>query len=232
MSAGLLVVRPEPGNARTAARLRAAGGAVLGWPLFVAMPVPWPVPDTSPHDALLVTSANAIRHAGPGLARLSHLPVIAVGVETATLARATGLTVAAVGDGGVTAALAAGVCIGLTRPLHLAGREHVASGHPAVIVYESADVAVDARAFAAAAAGQIVLLHSVRAAQRVAALLERREAVSIVALSEAVRDAAGPGWKIACAAAVPTDAALCALALAVARERAIDPAAGAGDKGP
>jgi uroporphyrinogen-III synthase len=232
VSAGLLVVRSEPGNARTSGMLRAAGAAVLGWPLFVAAPVPWPVPDTSPHDALLVTSANAIRHAGPGLTQLAHLPVIAVGGETATLARAAGLTVAAVGDGGVTTALAAGLSIGLTRPLHLAGREHVASGHPAVIVYESADVAVDAAAFAAAAADRIVLLHSVRAAQRVATLVARRETVGIVALSEAVRDAAGPGWRHANAAAVPTDAALCSSALIAAGERAIDPAAGAGDKGP
>ena len=36
---GLLVVRPEPGNARTIARLRAGGGAVLGRPLFAAAPI-------------------------------------------------------------------------------------------------------------------------------------------------------------------------------------------------
>lgn len=232
MSRGLLVVRPEPGNARTAARLRAAGGTLLSWPLFVAAPVTWAMPDVATHDALLVTSANAIRHAGPGLARLAHLPVIAVGRETASIAAAAGLSIAAIGDGGVTAALAQGAAIGLTRPLHLAGREHVASGHPAIIVYESADVAVDAAAFAAAAADRIVLLHSVRAARRVAMLVDRRATIGIVALSQAVRDAAGPGWRLARTAAVPTDAALCSIALAAAGERAIDPAAGAGDKGP
>ena len=225
----LIVVRPEPGNARTVARLRAGGGDVLAWPLFAAQPVAWDVPDPAAHDALLVTSANAVRLAGAGLARLAALPVIAVGAETAAVARAAGLRVAAVGAGGVAEALAAGCAAGLARPLHLAGREHVDSGHPTAIVYASADVATDAPAFAAAARGRIVLLHSVRAAMRVAALLpEARRETGIAALSDAVRAAAGDGWGLTLVAATPTDAALCAGAL----ERAIDRAAGAGDKRP
>jgi uroporphyrinogen-III synthase len=175
----------------------------------------------------LVTSANAIRLAGPGLARLRHLPVIAVGDETAAVVAAAGLRVAAVGDGGVAAALAAGRSAGLTRPLHLAGREHVDSGHPTAIVYASIAVAADPAAFAAAAAGHIVLLHSVRAARRVAALVpDRRSDVAIAALSPAVAAAAGAGWATVDIATHPTDAALCARAL----ERAIDRAADGGDK--
>jgi uroporphyrinogen-III synthase len=98
-----------------------------------------------------------------------------------------------------------------------------------VIVYASADVTTDGAAFAAAARGRIVLLHSVRAATRVAALLPaaRRE-TGIAALSDAVRAAAGDGWGLTLVAGTPTDAALCAGAL----ERAIDRAAGAGDKRP
>ena len=226
---GLLVVRPEPGNARTVARLRAGGGTVTGWPLFAAAAIDWTPPDPTDFDALLVTSANAVRLAGGGLARLAPLPVIAVGAESAAVARGAGLRVAATGDGGVAEALAAAQAAGLTRPLHLAGREHIDSGHPTVIVYASADVKTDAADFAAAAAGRIILLHSVRAAGRVADLIgPARAGIGIAALSPAVRDAAGGGWAFAGAAATPRDAALCDLALA----RAIDPAAGGGDKRP
>lgn len=224
---GLLVVRPEPGQSRTAARLRASGGNVLGWPLFAAAPVTWTAPDPDRFDALLVTSANGVRLAGPELARLAGLPVIAVGAESAAVARAAGLTVTVTGDGGVADALAQARTAGFTRPLHLAGQEHVASGHPTVIVYASADVATDAAAFANAAHHRIVLLHSVRAARRVADLIDAtRQAVAIAALSPAVHTAAGDGWAFADVAPTPTDAAVCALAL----QRAIDPAAGGGDK--
>jgi uroporphyrinogen-III synthase len=229
VSQGLLVVRPEPGNARTVARLRAGGGEALGWPLFMPAPVDWAAPDPAAYDALLVTSANAIRLGGAALSRLADLPVIAVGDETAAVARAAGLRVAAIGDGGVDAALAAGRSAGLTRLLHLAGREHVDSGHPTVIVYASADATTDGDAFAAAARGRIVLLHSVRAAERVAALIPAdRRTIGIAALSPKVRAAAGEDWDVALTASVPTDAALCSLAL----QRAIDRAAGAGDKRP
>lgn len=227
MTRRLLVVRPEPGNARTVARLREAGGEVRGWPLFAAAPVPWTMPDPGDHDALLVTSANAVRYAGAGLDALAALPVIAVGAESAKVARCAGLTVAATGDGGVADALAAARVAGLSRPLHLAGQEHVDSGHPTVIVYASRDLPVDAADFRAAAAGRIVLLHSARAASRVADLLARdRQTVEIAALSAGVRNVAGDGWASVSVAAAPNDAALCKVAL----ERAIDRAPGCGDK--
>jgi uroporphyrinogen-III synthase len=224
---GLLVVRPEPGQSRTAARLRAGGGDVLGWPLFAAAPVAWTAPDPGDFDALLVTSANGVRLAGAELTRLAALPVIAVGAESAAVARAAGLTVAVTGDGGVAEALIAAHAAGLARPLHLAGQEHIASGHPTLIVYASADVPTDAAAFAHAARGRIVLLHSVRAARRVADLTgPARQDVAIAALSPTVQAAAGDGWALTAVAPTPTDAALCALAL----QRAIDPAPGGGDK--
>ena len=222
----LIVVRPEPGLSRTAARLSECGATVTAWPLFAAAPVAWEVPDAARFDALLVTSANAVRHAGAGLARLAHLPVVAVGAESAAVARTAGLTVAATGDGGVDRALAAARAAGFVRLLHLAGREHVDSGQPTAIVYASADMPADPAAFSAAAAGGIVLLHSVRAAGQVAALVSERGTTGIAALSPAVLAAAGTGWRDAVSAPEPTDAALCALVL----QRAIDPAAGAGDK--
>lgn len=101
---GLIVVRPEPGNARTVARLRAGGGDALAWLLFAAQPVAWGVPDPAAHDALLVTSATRCG-CGTGLARLMALPVIAVGAETAAVARRPARRRA--GTGGVVEALAA-----------------------------------------------------------------------------------------------------------------------------
>lgn len=95
---GVLVVRPEPGSTRTLARLHALGVDAAAFPLFATVPVPWDAPDPAAHDALLITSANAVRHAGPTLAALAHLPVIAVGAQTAEAARGAGLSAAA-GDG-------------------------------------------------------------------------------------------------------------------------------------
>ncbi|MBI0475619.1 uroporphyrinogen-III synthase [Sphingomonas sp. MA1305] len=223
-----LVVRPEPGNAATVARLRTLGVEAQGWPLFAVAPVGWLPPDPADFDSLLVTSAQAIRHAGPGLARLAALPVIAVGPASAAAARAAGLRVAAMGEGDAVAALAAGRAGGLIRPLHLAGRDHVTTGCPTIVVYASDAVPVDARAFAAAADGAVVLLHSARAASRVAALIPpaRRGAVALAAISPAVLAAAGAGWGRAAASAVPDDGKLCVLA------QAIDRAGPGGDKGP
>ncbi|WP_210357451.1 uroporphyrinogen-III synthase [Sphingomonas beigongshangi] len=223
---GSLVVRPEPGNARTLARLRAAGGDALGWPLFAVEPVEWAPPDPATFDSLLVTSAQAIRHAGPQLRMLAMMPVIAVGQATASVARAAGLQVSITGTRDVAAVLTTAAEAGLVRPLHLAGRDHVATGSPTAIVYDSVALPVDAAAFAAAAAGRLVLLHSARAARRVAALIPQgeRHDVSIVALSPAVACAAGSGWRAVAAAAQPVDATLVALA------QSIDRAAGGGDK--
>lgn len=226
--AGALVVRPEPGNAATLARLRGMGLEAIGWPLFAAVPTDWTAPDPSSFDAVLVTSAQAVRLAGAPLSALAHLPVIAVGAATATAARSAGLTVVATGERDVAAALAAGAAAGLHRPLHLAGRDHVATGHRTVIVYASAALAVDRAAFVRAAAGRVVLLHSSRAAASVAALVAPadRGAVAVAAISPAVLAAAGQGWRIAAAAPHPGDAALCALA------QAIDRSGPRGDKGP
>ncbi|WP_271299931.1 uroporphyrinogen-III synthase [Sphingomonas sp. CV7422] len=223
---GALVVRPAPGDARSLARLHAGGGDAIGWPLFAATGVAWTPPAAAGFDSLLLTSTNAIRHAGDGLAVFAALPVIAVGSQTARVAAAAGLDVAVTGAGGVAAALAAADAAGLRRPLHLAGRDHVASGHPTAIVYASVALPVDAAAFAAAATDRVVLLHSVRAARRVADLLaDRRARSAIAALSPAVCAAAGTGWAAAATAASPDDTSVCTLALSM-----IDRAAGGGDK--
>lgn len=223
-----LVLRPEPGNARTVAALRGAGIDAVGVPLFAVRGLPWQVPDPSGFDALLLTSANAVRLAGAGLASLAALPVVAVGAATATAARAAGLRVALTGNGDAATVVAAAAAY--PRLLHLAGREHVAlSGVARAIVYASEAVAVAPEQLTAAVDG-VVLLHSARAAARFAVLARDlpHDRVRVAALSAAVAVAAGKGWKRVAIADAPSDAHL----VAAAAMLAIDPARGRGNNTP
>ena len=68
----VVVLRPEPGNTRTATALRALGMDVRQIPLFAVVPVDWTSPDPARFDALLLTSANAVRRAGIGVEALKH----------------------------------------------------------------------------------------------------------------------------------------------------------------
>lgn len=209
MTRALAVLRPEPGNTATAGRIEALGLRAIRLPLFAIRPVAWTPPDTAHYDALLLTSANAVHHAGPGLGAL-RLPVVAVGEATARAARAAGLCVETVGDGDAAAAVRAS---GGRRLLHLAGQDRVDAGVDAITVYAAEPVPV---ASVAMLADCVALLHSARAAQRLAGLLQRNAVtgVRIAALSAAVR-AAGPD----CPGAVadrPDDAALVALAARLA----------------
>jgi len=209
-----LVLRPEPGNARTCAALAAAGMAPVALPLFTAVSLAWSPPDPGDFDALLLTSAQAVRLAGDGLARLAGLPVVAVGAATAAAARAAGLPVAIVGEGDAAAAVARAAAY--PRLLHLAGREHVAQpGAVALAVYASEAVAVAPDALAAAL-DAVVLLHSARAAQHFVTLAETlpRRRIRLAALSPVVAAAAGAGWATVTIADRPTDTALIQAALA------------------
>jgi uroporphyrinogen-III synthase len=199
----LAVLRPEPGNAVTAAAVEARGLVAIRLPLFAVRPIAWTSPGPAGFDALLVTSANALRHGGPGLAALRHLPVLAVGEATAEAARAAGFTVERTGVADA-AALVAGEP---RRLLHLAGRDRVAvPGTEAVAVYAADVLPADARALA----GSVALLHSARAARRLRMIAPGD--VVIAALSPAVAAAAGDGWTAVHAARAPTDAALLDLA--------------------
>lgn len=218
----LIVLRPEPGNAGTCAAIRAAGGTATALPLFEVRPVMWQAPDPAGFDALVLTSANAVRHAGPPLARFAHLPVVAVGAATARAAEAAGLAVAAVGagDAGDLSPLLAR--IGSRSPLHLTGREHrdLGAGR-AIAVYASEVIeGVDA----APLIGATALIHSARAGQRLSAVVDAadldRAAIAVAAISPAALAAAGAGWAAAITAPVPRDDALIAAALSIDRPTA------------
>ena len=79
----LAVLRPEPGARATVERARAMGLDAFAMPLFKVEAVAWDVPDPNEFDALLLTSANAVRHGGAGLRRVLDSPVHAVGEATA-----------------------------------------------------------------------------------------------------------------------------------------------------
>jgi uroporphyrinogen-III synthase len=207
----IVVLRPEPGNAATATRVEQAGLVALRLPLFCVAAVAWTVPDPAQFDALLLTSANAVRHGGEGLARLRELPVVAVGEATARAARAAGFTVLLTGSGDAASVTAATT----GRLLHLAGREHHAvAGAMTIVVYATEPLPVDGSLFA----GSVALVHSARAAARLAAIVEgeARESIVIAALSPAVAAAAGDGWRAVEASDMPRDEALVALAVRLA----------------
>lgn len=216
MSRAAVVLRPQPGAAATLRRLQALGLSARAVPLFAVEPVAWDPPDLAPVDALLVTSANAMRHGGPALTQLADRPVVAVGEATARAARAAGFTVALVGDSDAAAVVARARGAGWPRLLHLAGEDRVALPDvPAITLYASRAVAVPPGRLAGLR-GTVVLLHSARAAGRLSELVARRGDIRLAAISAAVADAAGAGWQSVAFPAQPDDALLCALARGLA----------------
>lgn len=209
----LIILRPEPGATATASRAEALGLSVRRHPLFTAEPVAWTMP-AGEFDALLVTSAAAIRLAGT----LPDLPVHAVGEASAAAARTAGLRVLSVGRGGVDALLA-GLEDG-DRLLHLAGEERILPAGPrqhivSVSVYRMVPLAPPE---AAALEGSVALVHSPAAGRRLAALDLRRERVRVAAISPAAAAACGPGWARCEAASEPADGALLPLAAKLCKE--------------
>lgn len=223
MSRAVAVLRPEPGNAATAAAIEAAGLTAIRLPLFEIHAIDWTPADVTRFDALLLTSANAARHAGPGLAGLGSLPVHAVGGATAAAAREAGLEVVAVGDRDGAALVAAAAASGVRRALLLGGRDRALASDPiiaeAIAVYASDPIAVPVEALDQLA-GSVVLLHSPRAARRVADLIDRagidRRTVRLAAISATAANAAGGDWERVATAASPDDATLIALARTLA----------------
>ena len=96
----LLVTRPEPDAARTAASLRARGHAVVLAPLLRIELVDFALP-YAPWSAVVMTSANAARAVAehPRRAALIAREVFAVGRHTADAARAAGFRTVHSADG-------------------------------------------------------------------------------------------------------------------------------------
>jgi uroporphyrinogen-III synthase len=190
-------------------------------PLFEVRPVQWDAPEPGGFDALMLTSANAARHAGPQLRLFADLPCYCVGDATAAAAREAGLTEVRVGPSDGAALLAQAAADGATSLLHLCGCDHISVEHPSVrvqrlVVYASEPVGLSDAARAALDRGAIVLLHSPRMAAEFAAQIDARHVsrtnVALAAISPAAARAVGEGWAAVQVAAEPRDPALLALA--------------------
>ncbi|MGH6705996.1 MAG: uroporphyrinogen-III synthase, partial [Sphingomicrobium sp.] len=190
----LLLLRPEPGLSESAARAAGLGLDVIVRPLFRIEPVEWKAPDPTEYDALLLTSANAVRQAGPGLAGFRGLPAYAIGAATAEAAETAGLQLAGVGRNDIEQLLTE--IPGSPKLLHLAGehRREPETAHSIdrVTVYRSATIDdPDLPSLN----GLVVAIHSPRAAARLAELANSRDRTAIAAISSAAADACGPGWE-------------------------------------
>jgi uroporphyrinogen-III synthase len=208
----ILVLRPEPGASETIGRAREAGLDALAVPLFEIEPLEWTVPETSRFDALLLTSANALRHGGEQLQLLRGLSVYAVGDATARAARDRGFDIAAVGDAGVDRLL--GSIETELRLLHLCGEDRKAPNGAAreitaIPVYRAREVDEPDLSKARSC---IALVHSPRAARRFCELVTERDTITVAAISAAAAEAAGAGWEAIESANEPTDDGLLALA--------------------
>jgi uroporphyrinogen-III synthase len=205
----LLILRPEPGASETAGRARDMGLEPVVAPLFAVRPVGGPPVPAGRFDAVLLTSANGARHAPPGL---TALPCFAVGERTASAARAAGFLDVRTGpsDGAAAAALMASA--GVTKALHLCGRDHLAP--------EALGVAIERRVVYCAEplprppfqGPAVALIHSPRAGARFAELAIEKSAIAVAAISASAAAAAGDGWAAKAVAAEPRDQALLELA--------------------
>ncbi len=211
----ILVVRPQPGADQTGFSLQQLGHEALVHPLLETRPAPWELLAETP-DAVILTSAAAVRHAGWKAQALKSLPAHAVGDATALMAKMSGWTNVTIGPGTVQALLDSLAAGPQRRLLHLAGAEVTAVTVPdalsltRVTVYETSLLPLTVLPQIDA-----VLLHSPRTARHFAAewdrLGGRRDATAVYAISEATLAAASTGWASTAVAARATGKALLAM---------------------
>ena len=222
----LAVIRAEPGASASVAAARAQGLEAAAYPLFEVQPAAWAAPAPDAIDALLIGSANALRHGGAALAHYRQKPVYAVGETTAQAAREAGFGVVLVGEGGLQQLLAK-VAPEHRRLLRLAGNERITldPGTCAIIervVYKVTPLAMPPALRTLLTAGAAVMVHSAAAALRLAAECSPpvRSKVAIALIGPRLLEAAGTGWAAIAVAARPDERALLAAASGLCQERA------------
>lgn len=221
MTMSVVILRPRDSADETAKRAHELDISTVVDPLFVVEPIAWAAPPPSEYDAVMLTSSNALKHAGPELQKYSQLPVVAVGETTAVAAQEAGFNVAVIGDRGAKELLQSLPNGQFPRILRLTGKDHVklASSYRQITicrVYEARALPLGEKAQVALRQGNIVLLYSIRAASILAGEMDRlnidRSINPVAALSANIAQAAGNGWKNVDAAVQPTDDALLSLA--------------------
>lgn len=213
----LVILRPEPGASATAARAAAMGLDPCVCPLFEIERLKWDVPSPSAFDALLLTSANAVRSAGEGLSALMRLPAIAVGQATAAAVRDAGFADVDTGAGSVQDALELAYAKGLANLLHLTAAQHTKAAIDGItierrFVYRSKALDPVAAVQCLQVQRSVILIHSARAGRALAALPIDHTLHAIVAISAEVATACGVGWSAIAVADIPREDALLALA--------------------
>ncbi len=222
----VLILRPADGAARSIAALSALGVVAQALPLFALHPLAWVPPAADDFDGLLITSAAALSLGGAALGQYARLPAHIVGPVSADAARAAGLTLGMVGDSDGNALLRAVAAAwqgdAPCRILWPCAREHSQLEVPGnimlqpAIVYAAEESPVDATRLHGPA---ILLVHSARAAMRLAALSPYKSALTLIAISPNVAAAAGPGWAAVHVAPRPRDADMVALAAELCKKR-------------
>lgn len=221
----LVVLRPAPGASQTLERARARGWEASSHPLFRIAALDWTPPAATRFEAVLMTSANAARHGGAGLAGFTGLPLYAVGAATAKAARAAGFADIVAGDRDGAAIAARLRRDGHRHIVHLAGAttrpfDETGLSITRIPVY-AAEPCEPEGLEEALKKNPIVLLHSPRAARRFRLWCEARgldkPGVRLVAISPNALGEAGEGWQAAIAADAPDEAAMFAAAAALAR---------------
>ncbi len=216
MTKPVFVLRPEPGLTATLVAAFERGIPARGMPLARVDPVAWQAP-AEPFDALLVGSANAIRHAGQQLDKLRHLPVLAVGEATAQAAREAGLVVEGIGTGGLQGLLDS-LDEAPRRLLRLAGETHLPLESPAaitivtVISYAAHFLPLTTPQASLLARGGLAMRHSGEMAQHFAQQCEAlgldKSMLEVCAMAPRIAEMAGAGWAAVHIATARSDAAL------------------------
>lgn len=226
MNLPLLILRPLDGALQTGRRAKEWGLHVVVDPLFVVEPIVWSGPEERAFDALLLTSANALRFGGPQLSVYRSLPVLAVGEKTAAAALGAGFHVAETGATNAQDLLGSLDIDRYRNILWLAGHDHtdlsaIDQQLEIVPVYRSNAIALGEQAKACLAGEAVILLHSARTAKHFVSELDRlglpKSRHHVLAFSEKVAGAAGQGWKNVQTASHPDDDALLSLAGALCR---------------
>ncbi|SMQ73477.1 uroporphyrinogen-III synthase [Altererythrobacter xiamenensis] len=217
----IIAIRPEPGLSNTVAAGRELGLDIAPHPLSRVEPLAWDVPPGDAFDGLLIGSANAVRHAGEGLAALKALPVFAVGKTTADAAQAAGFTVEKTGEGGLQSLLD-GLESKSLKLLRLAGEDRIVLTPPEGVtiasrtVYRVVHLPISSQLASQLSGNPLVLLHSAKSAEHFASECNRlgidRAGIALAAIGPRVLAAAGPGWRDARSADDPNDPSLLALA--------------------
>ncbi len=171
----LILLRPYESAQQSATVARDKGFDPLIAPVSDIKRVPWNAPPASNFDAIMITSANALRYGGEEIQQYKQLPLFAVGRATAKLAQDMGFTLAAIGKGGAKALWPLINQSNAMRILRLVGRDYVPISDKritTIMTYESCALPINTtleRLMRAhndpAAMAHIFAFHSARAVQ-------------------------------------------------------------------